>query len=356
MKKLFNIVLLLALVAGLTACGGGTSSSSATSTDSGSSASASSSSAPSEEKKEEASKETPKFSIALSTWVGFAPLYIAKEKGFFEKNGIDVDLIKMENIVDRRSAMAANRIQGFVTTVDTHVVTAASGLPVVQVLALDDSNGGDGIVAKKEITSLKDLVGKNVAVQTDGGASFFWFLYLLNKEGIDVKEINLQSMSAGDAGAAFVANKVDAAVTWEPWLSKAKQTDFGRVLIKSDATPGVITDTLGMRKDFVEQHPEAVKALVKSWFDAVDYLKTNREDAISIMAKAMGQTNEEFEASMAEVNYYDQAKNKEYFGTKENPGSLRELTQLGVTFWKEHKLIDNEPNIDELIDYSFIQQ
>ena len=293
--------------------------------------------------------------MGVATWVGYAPLYIAEEKGIFEKNGINVELMKMESNTDRRTALAAKRIQGFASTVDTHVVSAASNVPAVQVVALDESYGGDGIVAKKEIKSLKDLKGKRVAVQTDGGASFFWFLYLLKQEGIDFKEIDAQNMTAGDAGAAFIANKVDAAVTWEPWLTKAKKTDFGSVLATSDISPGVITSTIAMHQDYVKENPKAVKALVKSWFEAVEYYKTNREDALKIMGKAMGQTTEELEESLKGVRFYDEAKNKEYFGTKEQLGQLYELSKLSSEFWKEQQLIKKEPNMDELIDYSFIR-
>lgn len=293
--------------------------------------------------------------LALSTWIGYAPLYIAKEKGFFEKHGVDMTLTKMEAVADRRSALAANRIQGFATTVDTHVVTAASGVPVVQVVALDDSYGGDGIVAKKEIKNFKDLVGKTVAVQTDGGASYFWFLYMLKQEGVNAKDIKLQSMGAGDAGAAFVANKVDAAVTWEPWLSKAKETTFGSVLYSSDKTPGVIADTIGLRKDFVDKNPQVVQGIVDAWFDAIDFWKQNPDEANAIMAKAMGQTKEAFVQSLKEVRFYGKAENKEYFGTKEKPGKLYELTKIGNDFWFENKIITKQQDPTSLIDYSFIK-
>ncbi|WP_026573298.1 ABC transporter substrate-binding protein [Bacillus sp. UNC438CL73TsuS30] len=305
------------------------------------------------ENKESAKNDV--INLGVATWVGYSPLYIAQEKGFFKKNGVNVNLMKMESNTDRRTALAANRLQGFASTVDTHVVTAASNVPVVQVVALDDSHGGDGIVAKKEIKSLKDLKGKRVAVQTDGGASFFWFLYLLKQEGIDFKDVDAQNMTAGDAGAAFVANKVDAAVTWEPWLTKAKHTNFGSVLMTSAASPGVITSTIAMRKDFTKENPTAVKALVKSWFEAVEYYKTNKEDALKIMGKAMGQSPKELEESLQGVQFYDEAGNKKYFGTKDHPGPLHELSKLGADFWKQQKLIDNEPNIDEIIDYSFVQ-
>ncbi|MFZ7946850.1 ABC transporter substrate-binding protein [Neobacillus sp. 19] len=332
MRK-FGMIVFVILLLAMTGCSGQTST---------------------EVQKEGAKNNKSSISIGVATWVGYGPLYIAQEKGYFKKNGINVDLMKMESNTDRRTALSANRIQGFASTVDTHVVTAASNVPVVQVVALDESHGGDGIVAKKEIKSLQDLKGKRVAVQTDGGASFFWFLYLLKQEGIDFKEIDAQNMTAGDAGAAFVANKVDAAVTWEPWLTKAKDTNFGSVLIKSDASPGVITSTIAMRQDFTKENPKAVKALVKSWFEAIEFYKTNPEEALKIMGKAMGQSPDELEESLQGVRFYDEEGNKKYFGTKDHPGPLHELSKLGADFWRQQKLIDNEPNIDEIIDYSFV--
>lgn len=294
-------------------------------------------------------------SLALSSWIGYAPLYIGVEKGFFEDHGVKMDLKLMENVADRRSAMASNIIQGFTTTVDTHVVTASSDIPVVQVVALDDSYGGDGLVAKKEFKSIEDLKGKKVAAQTDGGASFFWFLTLLDERGIDIDEFDMQSMSAGDAGAAFVAGKVDAAATWEPWLTNAKQTDFGHVIISSDETPGVIADSIGLRQDFVEENPEAVQGIVDGWFDSVEFWKENPDEANEIMARNVGMTIEEFEEALAGVRYYDKERNQEYFGTEDNPGDLRALTEKAARLWKEQGIIDEEPDIDAMIDYRFVQ-
>jgi len=121
---------------------------------------------------------------------------------------------------------------------------------VRQVLALDDSHGGDGMVAKKEIKTIKDLKGKTVAAQLGGGASYFWLAYVLGQNGLKLSDLKLVDMKAGDAGSAFVAGKVDAAVTWEPWLSKARETPFGHVLLSSDRTPGIIVDSLAFKPIF----------------------------------------------------------------------------------------------------------
>ena len=60
-----------------------------------------------------------KVRIAHSTWVGYGPLYIAQDKGFFKKNGVDVDLVVMEDPKERFPTMMADKIQMIASTVDT---------------------------------------------------------------------------------------------------------------------------------------------------------------------------------------------------------------------------------------------
>lgn len=292
--------------------------------------------------------------LGISSWIGFAPMYLAEKKGLFEKNGVKVKLQTIQSATDRRTAMAANRIQGFLTTVDTHVMTAAADIPVYQVLALDTSSGGDGIVAKKDIKSFADLKEKKVAIDTSGGASYFWFMYMLDRNGMSMDDVQIVNMSAGDAGAAFVGGKVDAAVTWQPWLTKAEKTSFGHVLLSSDKTPGLIVDSLGLRKDFVDENPKLVQGIVDAWYDALDYAKKNPDEANQIMAKSMGQTVNDFKATESDVTFYDKAGNVKYFGTSSDPGLIYDVTDKAANFWKKVKLISKQPEAKDLINGDFV--
>ncbi len=294
--------------------------------------------------------------LGMSTWIGYAPLYLAKEKGFFQKRGLDVDVVVIESPADRRAAFAADRIQGFATTVDTHVMTAAAEnpIPVKQVLALDDSHGGDGIVSKKEIKTVKDLKGKTVAAQLGAGASYFWLNYVLSQNGLKLSDIQAVDMKAGDAGAAFVAGKVDAAVTWEPWLSRAKDTPFGHVLLASDKTPGIIVDSLGFKPDFLKRRGEDVKKIIAAWNEAVQFAQQNPKEADTIMAKFTGQKPEEFTKEKTGVRFYGEKENKEYFGTPQKPGLLYNVTQRAADVWSDLKFIKSKPKAADLIDGSFL--
>jgi NitT/TauT family transport system substrate-binding protein len=57
--------------------------------------------------------------VAHSTWVGYGPLYVAQEKGFFDEEGVEVELVVMEDPKLRFPALAAGQIDVAVSTVDT---------------------------------------------------------------------------------------------------------------------------------------------------------------------------------------------------------------------------------------------
>jgi NitT/TauT family transport system substrate-binding protein len=185
------------------------------------------------------------------------PLFLAREKGFLKEEKVEVDLINMEDPKEG-FAMAAGRLDGVVSTIDTMLLYLKTGKEFQYVLALDDSAGGDAIVARKEIKSVKDLKGKKVAF-AEGSVSQFFLNVLLRESGLSQKDVDAVNMKPGDAGAAFVAEKVDAAVTWEPWVTKSKNTAFGHVLVDS-SDAGLITDVLIFRRDVIEKRGRRSRA------------------------------------------------------------------------------------------------
>jgi NitT/TauT family transport system substrate-binding protein len=292
--------------------------------------------------------------IAVSVWLGYAPLYLAKEKGFYQKRGLDVDVVVINSPVDRRAAFAADRIQGFATTVDTLVMTAAAEtpIPVKQVLVLDASHGADGLVAKKDIKTIKDLKGKTVAGQMGGGASYFWLNWVLTQNGMKLSDLKMVDMRAPDAGAAFVAEKVDAAVTWEPWLHRAKATPHGHVLYSSDKTPGIIVDSLGFKPEFLAKRGDDVKKIVAAWNEAIAFMQSNSAEADAIMAKFSNLTPEIFAIEKAGVIFYGAKENREWFAAG---GKLQMTSRRAADVWYDLKLIKSKPNVTGLIDGSFLE-
>lgn len=350
MKKLVSSLAALMLVAGTAAgCGAQSASTQATTTTQANLAQATSAQA--------TASQDPMYDkttiIGQSSWIGFAPLYLADKKGFFDQYGADVEVKYFESKTDSKSALAVGRIQGMSTTVDTHVMSVAAGMDLSIVMAMDTSSGGDGLISKSDITDVKSLKGHTVGLDTSGGASYFWFQYLLQKEGMTLNDVQAVNMSSGDAGAAFIAGEVDAAVTWEPWLTKAKQKEGGSVLIDSSQTPGVIVDALAMDKKFVKDYPGTVKAIISGWYDALDYIKSNPEDAYTIMAEYTGNKDgEELKKAMeSEVKLYDEAGNIDYFKS-----DIKDIAKKASDLWLDMKLIEKAPDINGLIDGNYLEK
>jgi len=254
--------------------------------------------------------EVKTFHVATLTWVGYAPIYLAQEKGYFD--GIKVELEKIEDTPARRAALASGNVEGSVDILDSFTNGAAAGLPASVVLKLDDSMGGDGIVVRKSINSIHDLRGKTVAYP-QGLPSHFFLLALLNEAGMKITDVESRPMEADQAGAAFVSGTVDAAVTWEPWLSKASAMPDGKILTTSRETPGLIVDVFTVRNDYLRDNPEVVRAFVRGWLRAVEFWKTNPKEAAPIMASSMGLSEPEFAQMVAGVGYADLANNQAFF-------------------------------------------
>jgi len=296
--------------------------------------------------------------IAHSTWVGYGPLYIAKDKGFFAKNGVDVDLVIMEDPKERFPTLMADQIQLIASTIDTAVLYMKKPDDYKYVVAIDDSDGGDGIVANKDIKTIADLKGKQVAVN-EGSVSDFYLNVLLAKAGMQESDLNVVNMTAGDAGGAFVSSRVDAAVTWEPWLSKGKATDHGHLLVDSSTTPGLITDAIVGKTEWIQAHQKEVAAIVKSWNEAVAYYRSNPDDAIAIMAKGVGgwlKDPKDFKDTLGGIKFYGAEENKTFFGTKDKPGALTQTVQEAIDVWSSHGKMQVKTTPDQLIDYDFVSQ
>ncbi|HEX6120199.1 MAG TPA: ABC transporter substrate-binding protein [Dongiaceae bacterium] len=294
--------------------------------------------------------------IAHSTWVGYGPLYIAQEKGFFKENGVDVDLVVMEDPKERFPTLMADRIQMIASTVDTALLYMKQPDDYKYIVAIDDSKGGDGIVANKDIKTIADLKGKQVAVN-EGSVSEFYLNVLLQKAGLSESDLNIVNMTAADAGTAFVSKQVDAAVTWEPWLSRGKATDFGHLLVDSSTTPGLITDAMIVKTSWLKDHQKEAAAIVKSWEQAVAYYRAHPDESIAIMAKGVGgwlKDPKDFKETLPGIKFYGEEDNKAFFGTKDKPGPLYETVKDAIAIWSSKGKVQVKTTPEQLIDYSFV--
>jgi len=295
----------------------------------------------------------PKFKLSVNTWVGYGPFWLAEEKGFFTEEGIDVDIVVMDDTAQRKSAMIKGSIDGLGDTVDLLVLSRDENVPAVTVLEVDVSNGADGILVTQDIQSVQSLKGKKVAVQKNFVSEAF-LNYVLQKNGMRPDDVQTIDTEAGAAGAAFVSGNVDVAVTFEPWLSKAKERKGGgKVLVSSADEPGVIVDTLSINEEYLKENPEIVKKVMRAWFRAVEYWEENTDEANAIMAKHYDVSSEEFADIISGLIWPNHKENLTYFGQAQN-GRIWQVANTFVDVFMKTGQIKSRPDMAKAIDGSFL--
>ena len=294
-----------------------------------------------------------KIRIAFSTWNGYAGLVIGAKSGMFKKAGLDVQYSVIEDPVARFNALKAGSLDAIATTPDTFARTYARGIKTVQVLGLDASVGGDGIVADKEITSVKQLKGQKVAVSA--GSTSQWFLaYVLSVNHLSLKDVKQVDLTSGDAGAAFAAGRVPVAVTWQPWLDRTKKNPNGHVLVSSKQYPTIITDQVGFTPEFVKENPETVQAFVKAYGQVIDFIKSDPDKAFGYATKYLGQSVAEIKATLKDVPLWTLQQSRAYYGTPAKHGQIYKIFTKAGQFWKGIGEISSVPSPNGAIDPSFL--
>lgn len=278
--------------------------------------------------------------IAFCTWAGYAPLFIAKDQGYFEEAGIDAEIVIIEDESTYGAAFVSNSIQALGQVLDRDIIQYNAGAPEQYVCTMDASTGGDGLVATAEIKTMDDLAGKKVALDKSA-TSYFFFLQALADSSITEDQIEIIEMGNDEAGEAFLAGSVDAAVTWEPALSNCSEREGGHKLVTSADYPKAIIDVLTLNSNFAKEHPDIYEKLEECWYKSVDYLNENFEDGCRIMAEGLDLEPEEVKEECAGITFYDKEMNEAFNDTKASQNVVQ-IADMAAEFWVEKGYMDSK--------------
>src|SRR5436305_11801582 len=290
-----------------------------------------------------------KVAIGISGWTGFAPLTLANQTGIFKKNGLDVTIKKIPQ-KDRHLAVASGDIQCAATTVETWISWNANGVATKQIFQLDKSYGADGMATRNDVASIKDLKGKTVAASAPGTAPYFTLAWMLKKNGLSVKDVNVVNLEPAAAAQAFVAGQNDAAMTYEPYLSTVRSNPQAGKIIATTLDYPMVMDTFGCTPKFLTDNPKAAQALADSYFDAIALIAKEPKKSFEIMGADVKQTGEQFEASQEYLRWQDKAANKKFFA-----GELQQFSKEAADLLLEIGIIKQVPDLNALTDTRFIQ-
>lgn len=289
--------------------------------------------------------------LGLNPWIGNGIYHIAKEKGFFDAEDIKVELEDYADGAVGKQLIASGRVDMLSLTPETVVVLKDAGIDVKAVAMTDTSEGGDGIIATQNIKTLADLRGKKVAYE-EGSPSHFFLSYLLDKEGMSTKDLQSVNVIAPDAGASFVSGNVDAAVTWQPWLSKASDRQGGYLIADSKSNP-ILPALAIFRTQTIQEKPQDIRAMLRAVFKAREWALANPNEAYPIMAKALGVSVQDIKDQMPDFRWFTYEDNEKGFANGNY--SSTNLIQRAGDLWLKLGLIKSQINASQLVDTSIIK-
>lgn len=238
--------------------------------------------------------------IGTVVWIGYGPFYVADAKGFFKKHDLDAKLQMFNDPALIPSAMASGAVDGGMLTYDQVIGSDAKGLHLKVVMPIDYSNGADAIVARTDITSVKQFKGKKIGFNPLSPSDFL-LSYALQKNGLSEKDVQSISMTPETVPAAMASGGIPVGVTYEPSLSQIVSMGGGKkfhVVFSSKNAPGLITDVLVYDDKYIQAHPKEVKATIEAYLDGLAYMKSNPDDAAAIIGKVLGVSAKEVKEQM----------------------------------------------------------
>jgi NitT/TauT family transport system substrate-binding protein len=283
----------------------------------------------------------PVVRINIVTWPGYGPIYLAKEKGFFKEEGVEVDIQIQENTQARHAALVSGEIDLVGITLESVILANAEGIPMQVIGITDISDGGDGIIAKNNIKTIRELKGKRVAFP-EGQPSHLFLLYHLDKAGLTAKDITpVFTDDAGKAGELFAAGQVDAAVTWEPWLSQTVEAQKGHILVNSKGVKDILIGILGANRNRVPESMDKLQRFLRGWYRGLEYVLANKTEAVPIMAKGFGLPPEEFDAILGGLRFITKEEAKQLFGADGTRGGFFDIARYEEELWRKAGVMKN---------------
>lgn len=267
------------------------------------------------------------------------PVYIAADHGMFEKQGLNVHIVKMNTGGSATAAMASGAIPingGAPTSIISAVSEGAIHARGFYGLNMRFSYD---LVTTPAINSVADLKGKKIALSSPGGSADIAGRSYLASEGIDVgtEMTPLNVGNTGDRIAAISTGQIDASLI--PSGSREHAESAGcKVLVKSeDIALALPLMAMNVVTEFAEKNPETVRKVVAALDEAVAFLRdpANKEAILKILSERLGYNEADSEASYA---YY----------TRDLPGFYQVGGELSEDAYSE--LLDAMGKLDPKVE------
>lgn len=231
--------------------------------------------------------ETVTIGVGGQTLLTYLPTTLAEQLGYYEEQGLDVDLQDLQGGSKALTAMIGGSTDVTSGYYEHTIQMQAKNQPIEAFVNMNLSSGLALVVAdknKNSITSVADLMGKNVGVTAPGSSTDMFVKYLLAQNGMKTTDASVSAIGAGSSAVAAVENgQVDAAVMLEPDITVlGKRLGHDPTIITDVRTLDGLQKVFGTRAwpssslyaktEWLEKNPETATKLAAAITKTLDYI------------------------------------------------------------------------------------
>jgi taurine transport system substrate-binding protein len=274
---------------------------------------------------------------------------------------LPVTWVKFGSGGDLNRAVAAGQIDFGGVGNPPATIGIARGLPYKGIFVLDVLGPVESLVARPDITSIKDLKGKTIATPF-GSTSHYELIAALAGAGLNPADAKILDMDPPDAFAAWTRKDIDAAYLWEPVLGKMVASG-GKILVDSGtmAKRGYPTWDVGVvMQDFAAKYPAVVVDYLKAECQAIDYWHQHANEAAALISKELNVPLAETAHEMTGTTMIPchEQLTEGYLGTSAHKGKfVATLVATAKFLESQHRLpaVKDDSIYGDFIDPSFLE-
>lgn len=281
---------------------------------------------------------------APSKSLSWFPIHLAREKGFYAAEGLDVDYVIMKPQVAMQALIAGN--VGYTTALGSTIRAAFRNVPLRVVMTIADKPLF-ALIARPGISSVEELKGKLLGISSFGASTDTYARALLRRyKLVPNQDVKIIALGGGtNRIAAMETGAVDAALIEAPYNVMLERKGFRKILFVGDLIPSPLAG-FGTGVEKIQKQPDEIQRLVRATLRGINFAKTNKQESVrSIMRWAA------MDQSLADGSYDMAVSSWSSNGVASSQGLQIAMEEIRAEF-----KLDTPPDPAKAFDFRFVQK
>ncbi len=283
--------------------------------------------------------------------------YTARDHKLFERAGLQPQYTRFTAGPPQFAALRSESVDVGLFGTAGMVVGASQELDYKNFYIQIASCYADGLVARPDsgVTRLQDLKGKRIAF-VRGTSAHLGLIKALQSAGLSTNDVTMIHTDVTAMVPAFANKDVDAAYSWEPWISRMQEVG-GRVIIRSNQIGLNTSDHWVIRTAWAQKNPQGVQLLLKGIDLAMEEFRKDPAVAVKATAESLG-VNEATAKKIVDINpvlSLEELINPKFDLCLLPGGGAQKMIQEVGDFLLQQGIIRNRIDASKIVDGSYIQ-